>query len=95
MDKQRVLDASRRLSANGDLRYEDSKVSFYQDFSASVIRRRKEFNAVKQRLREMGVRYAMLYPAKLQVSIGNSSKVFETVAAVSQYLEKKGAKLDN
>lgn len=64
-DKQRVLDASRRRSADGDLRYEDSKVSFYQDFSASVIRKRKEFNAVKQRLRDMGACYAMLYPAKL------------------------------
>lgn len=53
-DKQRVLDASRRLSVDGDLRYEDSKVSFYQDFPASVIRRRKEFNTIQQRLREMG-----------------------------------------
>lgn len=44
-DKQRVLDASRRLSEDGDLRYDDNKMSFYQVFSASVIRRRKEFNA--------------------------------------------------
>lgn len=84
-DKQRVLDTSRKLSEDGDLRYDDNKVSFYQDFSASVIRRRKEFNTVKQRLREMGARYAMLYPAKLRV------KVFETVAAVSQYLDKNGS----
>ncbi|RXN13098.1 LINE-1 type transposase domain-containing 1 [Labeo rohita] len=75
-DKQKVLDASRMLSRDGDLWYDDNKVSFYQDFSASVIQRRKEFDAVKQRLREMGACYAMLYPAKLRVSIGNTSKVF-------------------
>lgn len=87
-DKQRVLDASRKRSADGDLRYEDNKISFYQDFSASVIRKRKEFNTVKQRLQDMGARYAMLYPAKLQVNIGSTLKVFETAAAVSQYLDK-------
>lgn len=85
-DRQRVLDASRKRSADGDLRYEDSKISFYQDFLASVIRKRKEFNAVKQRLRDMGARYAMLYPAKLRVNIGSTLKVFETAAA--QYLDK-------
>ncbi|KAL0150398.1 hypothetical protein M9458_054215 [Cirrhinus mrigala] len=90
-DKQKVLDASRMLSRDGDLQYDDNKVSFSQDFSASVIRRHKEFNAVKQRLREMGARYAMLYPAKLRVSIVNTSKVFETVAAVLQYLDKNAA----
>lgn len=89
-DKQRVLDACRKrsASADGDLRYEDSKISCYQDFSASVIRKRKDFNAVKQRLRDMGARYAMLYPAKLRVNIGSTLKVFETPAAVSQYLDK-------
>ncbi|KAL0152539.1 hypothetical protein M9458_052262 [Cirrhinus mrigala] len=90
-DKQKVLDASRMLSRDGDLRYDDNKVSFYQDFPASVIWRCKEFDAVKQRLGEMGARYAMLYPAKLWVSIGNTSKVFETVGAVSQYLDKNAA----
>lgn len=87
-DKQRVLAASRKRSADGDLRYEDSKISFYQDFSVSVMRKRNDFNAVKQRLRDMGAHYAMLYPAKLRVNFGSTFKVFETAAAVSQYLDK-------
>ncbi|KAL0168443.1 hypothetical protein M9458_036665 [Cirrhinus mrigala] len=88
-DKQRILDASRKLSMDGNLRFENSKISFYQDFSAAVLRKRKEFDSVKHHLQEIGARYAMLYPAKLRVTIGNTSKVLGTPAAVSEFISEK------
>ncbi|KAL0147173.1 hypothetical protein M9458_057697, partial [Cirrhinus mrigala] len=43
-----------------------------------VIKRRKAYDAVKQRLRERGMPYAMLFPATLQVTHGSSKKRFST-----------------
>lgn len=73
-----------------NLRFENSKISFYQDFSAAVLRKRKEYDSVKRHLQEMGARYTMLYPAKLRVTIGNTSKVFGTTAPVSEFISEKG-----
>ncbi|XP_046692762.1 NLR family CARD domain-containing protein 3-like [Silurus meridionalis] len=63
-DKQRILDASRKLFMDENLQFENSKVSFYQDFSAAVLHKRREFDSAKHRLQEIGARYAMFYPAK-------------------------------
>ena len=45
-DKLRVMEAARQ---DGGLTYDGSKVSFYSDFSSTVM---KAYDAVKQRLRE-------------------------------------------
>lgn len=77
-DKQRVMDASRRAAQKGDLMYNSCKISFYQDFSADVQRKRKEFYVVRQKLQQMGAQYVMLYPAKLRITIGKATKVCES-----------------
>ncbi|CAM4652937.1 unnamed protein product [Leuciscus chuanchicus] len=38
-DRQRILDASRKLSTHDNLRFENNKIFFFQDFSALVIRK--------------------------------------------------------
>ncbi|KAL1262399.1 hypothetical protein QQF64_007664 [Cirrhinus molitorella] len=88
-DKQRILDASRKSSVNGSLLFGNAKISFYQDFSAAVLRKRREFDSVKHRLQEIGARYAMLYPAKLRVTIGNATRILDTPAAVSDFISEK------
>lgn len=81
-DKQ-IIDASRKLSMDENLRFENSKVSFYQDLSTAVLRNCSKFDLVKHRLQEIGASYAMLYPAKLRVTIANTTKVLSTPAAVA------------
>ncbi|KAK7878475.1 hypothetical protein WMY93_034303 [Mugilogobius chulae] len=75
-DKQRVMAAVRRKAAQGDILLDGRKISFYNDLSAAVLRRRKEFTMAKQRLREIGADYAMLYPAKLKVSFNGAQRIF-------------------
>ncbi|KAI5085401.1 hypothetical protein C0J45_22989, partial [Silurus meridionalis] len=43
-DKQRILHASKKLFMDGNLRFENSKVSFYQDFSAAVLYKCRELD---------------------------------------------------
>ena len=39
----------------------------YPDFSAAVREKRRLFNPAKKRLRNLGIKYALLYPAVLRV----------------------------
>ena len=75
-DKQRAMAAVRRKAAGGDITLEERKISFYHDLSAAVLRKRKEFYEAKQRLRQIGADYSMLFPAKLQVSLNGTKKTF-------------------
>lgn len=86
-DKQRVMEAARRASQDGGLTYNGARVSFYSDFSATVMKKRKAYDAVKQRLRERGLPYAMLFPATLQVSHGESKKRFSTPEEVCAFID--------
>lgn len=36
-DRPRILEASRKLSMDGNLRFENCKISFFQDFSAALL----------------------------------------------------------
>lgn len=54
-DKQKILNAARN---KGRLTVDGQEVSFYQDFSAEVIKKRQESANARRRLREAGIRYA-------------------------------------
>lgn len=86
-DKQRVMEAARRASQDGGLIYNGSRLSFFSDFSSAVMKRRKAYDAVKQRLRERGIPYAMLFPATLQVTHGDSRKRFVNPGEVQAYMD--------
>lgn len=53
---------------NRALKYEGVTVMIIQDFSASVLRRRKGYDAVKKQLRALGTDYRQIYPASLRVA---------------------------
>ncbi|KAL0147048.1 hypothetical protein M9458_057572, partial [Cirrhinus mrigala] len=75
-DKQRVMTAATKLfTLNSKLtsssRDADApKITFFNDYSAAVVQKRRAFNEVKTRLRELQMEYALLYPATLSVKVG-------------------------
>lgn len=81
-DKQRVMEAARRIGshrANQDSpACKESRIFFFNDYSAEVVRRRKAFDDVKARLRKMNLEYALLYPATLRVMVNGTQKRFNT-----------------
>ncbi|RXN16570.1 LINE-1 type transposase domain-containing 1 [Labeo rohita] len=80
-DKQRVMTAATKLfTLNSKLtlssRDPDApKISFFNDYSAAVVQKRRAFNEVKTRLRELQMEYALLYPATLSVKDGRAKFV--------------------
>uniref|UniRef100_A0A096LWS8 L1 transposable element RRM domain-containing protein n=1 Tax=Poecilia formosa TaxID=48698 RepID=A0A096LWS8_POEFO len=64
IDKQRILSAAR---IKGTIQVEDRRLSFYQDFSAEMVRKRQESADARRQLREAGVKYAFLFPAVIKI----------------------------
>ena len=73
-EKEHVLRWARRH----ELKYKNSTLRIYQDFSVSLSRRRAEFNDIKQALYKKGIKFQLLYPACLLVSFGGNTLKFDT-----------------
>ena len=94
-DKQHVMEAARRLgprrSNQDDSAATGPRVSFFNDYSAEVVRRRKAFDDIKA-LRKMNMDYELLYPATLKVTVNGTQKRFNTpkeAAALLNSLEQR------
>ncbi len=48
----------------------------YQDFSAGLIKKRREFDAVKKILRAADIKYSLLYPCTLKVLVHGKPQLF-------------------
>lgn len=87
-DKQRVMNASWELARlNQVVKHGDATIMFFQDFSAAVARKRKEYDAVKKRLRSLGAEYRLIYPAKLKITYRGSTKVLNNPAEAEDYFQ--------
>lgn len=60
---------------------------FFQDLSAAVLRKRKGFDDVKKRLRDMGAKYMMLYPATLKITHGREARSFDSPAEAVAFVD--------
>lgn len=85
-DKQRVMAAARRLATEPNQPADRIRVSFFNDYSAAVVKKRKAFDEVKSCLRSKNVDYALLYPATLKLSVNGSEKRFNTPEAAATFV---------
>lgn len=71
----------------GTIQYNGTRVSF-SDFSAEGQRRRSKYADVKKRLQHLQLKYAMLYPARLWVTVRGQAHFFETAFDVASWLDQ-------
>lgn len=83
-DRDAILRAARE---KGDFTIQGHKVSLYPDFSNEIQKRRMQFLDVKKRLRNVGVPYAMQYPAKLRVVALGSTHFFDSPVEAVKWLD--------
>ena len=74
--------------AKKQILYKDQQVRFYQDLAAGVPKRQKTFDNVRQKLRNLGIRYGMLLPARLLVTYKDKSHTFENPSAVENFIKQ-------
>ncbi|KAG8546950.1 hypothetical protein GDO81_029450 [Engystomops pustulosus] len=84
-DRDTTLQYARRA---GELRFENTSVSIFPDFSPELQRQRGSFVQVKRKLRERNIVYSMAYPARLRVIDGDQSIFFSTPAEADEWLAR-------
>ena len=88
-DRDKILQiaAQRSRKNNGPVMYEDKPVLFFPDLSASLMKRRKEFDQVKRELRSKDLPFALLHPATLRVTLPDGvRKFFKTPKEAAAFL---------
>lgn len=83
-DQVRVLRAAR---AKGKVLYRDQEVKFFPDISAELHRQRRRFDGVKQQLRVLNIRFGIIYPAKLRLTINGQVREFENPAEAEKFVQ--------
>uniref|UniRef100_A0A803K4A7 L1 transposable element RRM domain-containing protein n=1 Tax=Xenopus tropicalis TaxID=8364 RepID=A0A803K4A7_XENTR len=81
--------ALREARKKGDLQYAGARISLYPDYSSTVQKKRSSYTGVKRKLRDLGLEYTMLYPAKLKIMDGGKAHFFDRPELVLEWLEHR------
>lgn len=84
-DKVAVLKAAR---AKKETLYKGHPVCFYPDLAAGVHQKQREFDGVRQKLRNMGIRHGILVPARLVVTYKGSTQTFKTPTEAEAFIRQ-------
>lgn len=84
-DKIRVMQAARKKDK---IMYEGHHVMLFQDISTELHRKRKRFDDVKKRLRDLKIDYGIIYTAKLKLLHWGKSCVFDDPAGVELFIKE-------
>ena len=84
-DKQAVIAATR---AKRDIRYKDQQVRFYSDLATGIHQLRKQFDPVRQELRNLGIRHGVIHPARLLVTHKERTYTFKTPAEAQEFIKR-------
>lgn len=94
-DKMKIMRLARE---KGKLSWAGVTISIYPDFSPGIVKKRREFDTVKKKLRAANIEYSLQYPSTLRVTVDGKQKVFrcpkeaELFAADIPTLQGKGRK---
>lgn len=81
--KETILRLARQHSP---LKYDGVQISIFPDLTAEVLSQRRAFDGVKKKLKEAGIRFGMLFPARLIVTQGTNKKIFGSVSEAEVFV---------
>lgn len=84
-DKMRVLNAVRNQK---QIFYKDRAVWFYPDLASGIHKKHKAFDAVRQKLRKMGIRNEIRFPAKLLLTHNGNTRAFDKPSDVEDFIRR-------
>ncbi|KAF3847177.1 hypothetical protein F7725_020205 [Dissostichus mawsoni] len=84
--KEEILKLSRQ---KGKLVLGGTQIFIFPDYSADLDKRRAAYNEVKAVLRKADVRYGLLYPARLRITFGSETRIFDSPQSAMEYYTTK------
>lgn len=87
---QTKQDIMQRAYTKGELRYMGNRISIFHDYSAELLRKRKEYDPVKRALAAKNIKYSLIFPAKFRVFHNNQTHDFDSPAKAEPFLHSVG-----
>ena len=84
-DKFKILRLAREKE---ELKYNDKRVHIFPDFSTSLLQKRREFDDIKKKLRELDIKYSLHYPATLKIISDGKSLLCKTSVEAEKFLQE-------
>ncbi|KAL0188442.1 hypothetical protein M9458_015541 [Cirrhinus mrigala] len=78
-----------RWARQHEVKFKGVTLQVYPDLSNALIKKHAAFNPVKQALYKEGIRFRLLYPARLTVTFKEKSFIFETPDDANDFYEKQ------
>lgn len=87
---QDCMDILRRAREFGPLRFKDTDIYIFPDYPPNVVQARSAFSEVRRLLRGRdGVKYGLLYPARLRITFNGAEKQFQNPEEAMIYVKTK------
>lgn len=71
----------------------EKQVNLDNDYPPAILRKRREYTEVRRALKENGVPFQTLFPARLRVKHKEGTKIYDNIEEASEDLAKKGYKV--
>lgn len=84
-EKERLLRWARRH----EMKYQGKLVRIYPDLSVNLSKKRASYNGIKQSLYQKGIRFQLLYPARLKVTFNDETFTFNTPEEAKQFYDQR------
>ena len=85
-DRDAILQEARKQPP---VKIDNASISFFPDFTLRVQKQRRDFLAVKKRMRDQGLKYSMLFPARLRVITNNKTLFFDAPEEAWDWMERR------
>lgn len=72
------------------LNWQGQKVNVDNDYSPRIIQKRKEYAEVRGILKDRGIKFRTMFPARLQVKYTDGPKIYETVEEATHDMHERG-----
>lgn len=84
------MEILRKARERAPLNYNGNQITIFPDYTASVAKARAAFGDVRRALRgRQGVRYGLLFPARLRISYDGEEKEFRNASEAMDYVKRK------
>lgn len=80
----------RKSREEGDKEFNGAKIAIYPDYSKTTQEARMKFVQVKRRLRQAGITYSLVFPAKLRVVHQEKVIFFTSAPEASEWIDTRG-----
>lgn len=85
---QDCMEILRRARESGPLRWKGADISIFPDYPPSVAQARAAFGEVRRLLRgREGVKYGLMYPARLRITHNGTEKWFQNAEEATAYVK--------